>query len=81
MMNSIQISGLKGEDDIRDYFLEITDGRSVSKNAISAANKFIDKLLCGYQISDLVIIVIHSYGSETLDFESLLRNFRAHNHS
>ena len=29
-MNSVMISGIQGEDDIRDYFLEITDGRSVS---------------------------------------------------
>lgn len=30
-MNSVLISGLQGEDDIRDYFLEITDGRSLPR--------------------------------------------------
>ncbi|KAL5271460.1 hypothetical protein ACHWQZ_G001925 [Mnemiopsis leidyi] len=30
-MNSVMISGIQGEDDIRDYFLEITDGRSLPR--------------------------------------------------
>ena len=80
-MNSVLISGLQGEDDIRDYFLEITDGRSVSilTTPQFTCSKYSYRriLTCGivYPRGRQPKKDKHSYSNDGLESPSAMRKF------